>query len=551
MRRNVFNISFRLSSLLGSLTIVMILTVILGVAGYLCSTFLTIFGVRAMLEILNTSAKNGLDVLFSLIIACAVLRGFLRYAEQLGGHYLAFKILAILRDRLFKALRRLSPAKLENKDKGSLIALITSDIELLEVFYAHTIAPVAIAVITSAIMSVFIGAVHPLLGVISVLGYIVVGVAIPVINSKKGRNTGALYRENYGEMNSYFLESLRGMKESIQYEQEENRLKVIENMTNALDESQKRLKEHEGYAKSVTDMAVYIFSLAVLFAGIYMMKDGIVNFEGVVISAVAMFSSFGPVIALSSLSNSLVQTFASADRMFDILDEEPETPEITKGINVEYGGADYQDVVFSYGDKKILDGINLSIDNNKILGIKGRSGSGKSTMLKLLMRFWDRDSGSIKISDTDIKNINTENLRDMESYMTQDTFLFNDTIEENIKIGKLNASRGEVEAAAKQASVHDFIMTLPQDYLTKVGELGDRLSEGEKQRIGLARAFIHDSPLLILDEPTSNLDSLNEAIILKTLKENSDGKTVMLVSHRNAPMKIADEVFNLNTVNGA
>lgn len=546
MRRGGINIIKRLIVLIDSLIPVMICTILAGVAGYLCAIAIPVLGGMGILKVLGLGADNAsLKTIFTAIAACALLRGLLHYGEQLSGHYIAFKVLAILRDKVFKALRNLAPAKMEVKEQGNLVSLITSDIELLEVFYAHTIAPVAIALMVSAIMIMFIGSYNIIFGLIAAVAYFTVGAIIPVVNSRTGRERGDEYRKIFGKASSFCLESLRGMKESIQYNCGYKHLDSIESMTEELNEQQKKLKNHEGSAKALTDGSIYLFSMAILFLGIYMMEHNIIEFDRVLVPTMAMFSSFGPVIALSSLSNNLVQTFASADRVLDILDEVSQTPEVKDGKDVEFSGAEFDDVSFAYDNEKILENINIDINENSITGISGKSGSGKSTLLKLLMRFWDTKKGSIKLSDEDIKHINTKNLRAMESYMTQETFLFNGTIEENIKLGNLKANMDDVIDAAKEAAVHEFIMTLPKGYKTKVGELGDRLSGGEKQRIGLARAFIHDSRLMILDEPTSNLDSLNEAIILKSLVENPGSKTVILVSHRKSTLKIADEIYEL------
>ncbi len=546
MRRGGINIIKRLIVLIDSLIPVMICTILSGVAGYLCAIAIPVLGGAGILKVLGLGAGNtSLKTIFTAIAACALLRGLLHYGEQLSGHYIAFKVLAILRDKVFKALRNLAPAKMEVKEQGNLVSLITSDIELLEVFYAHTIAPVAIALMVSAIMIIFIGSYNIIFGLIAAFAYFTVGVIIPVVNSRTGREKGNEYRKIFGKASSFCLESLRGMKESIQYNYGYKHLDSIESMTEELNEQQKKLKNHEGSAKALTDGSIYLFSMAILFLGIYMMEHNIIEFGGVLIPTMAMFSSFGPVIALSGLSNSLVQTFASADRVLDILDESPMTPEVRDGKDVEFYNTEFDDVSFAYDNENILENINICINENAIVGISGKSGSGKSTLLKLLMRFWDTGKGSIQISNENIKNINTKCLRAMESYMTQETFLFNDTVEGNIKIGNLKASMDDVIDAAKKASVHEFIMTLPKGYKTNVGELGDRLSGGEKQRLGLARAFLHNASVMILDEPTSNLDSLNEAVILKSLRENSCNSTVVLVSHRSSALKIADELYEL------
>ena len=545
MNRSGIKVMGKLIGLVKPLLHIMILAIFMGVLGFLCSIFITILGGFGLVNILGINTSLSLKTIFLVVTIFAVLRGILRYLEQASNHYIAFKILALIRNKVFTSLRKLAPAKLEGKDKGNLISIITSDIELLEVFYAHTISPIIIAFLTSLIMVIFIGKYNIVLGVIALLGYITVGVIIPIVSYKKGEDVGKDYRNNFGEMNSFFLDSLRGIRESIQYNATKKRLEDINNLTEKLDEKQKKLKDYEGSIKAVTDGTILTFSLLMLFVSIYLNSKNIINFEGVLISTISMMSSFGPVTALSNLANNLFHTLASGNRVLDILEEEPVVYEITNKKDISFESLKCENVNFSYDKEEILKEISLNIPKNKIVGIQGKSGSGKSTLLKLLMRFWDVNGGEIKISNENIKNINTSSLRDMESYVTQSTYLFNDTIKNNIKIAKENATMEEIIEASKKASLHEFIEKLPKGYETNVGELGDSLSGGEKQRIGIARAFLHNGPLILLDEPTSNLDSLNEGIILKSLKEECKDKTVVLVSHRKSTMNITDILYKM------
>ena len=544
MRRNPISIMMRLIGLVKPLIHIMLLTILMGVAGYLCAIFITILGSYGILSILDIQ-KIDLKLLFMVILILGLLRGVLHYIEQASGHYIAFKLLAIIRDKVFKALRKLAPAKLEGRDKGNLIAVITGDIELLEVFYALTIAPIAIAVITSFIMVVFIGQFHLLLGLIAAVAYLCVGLLIPVAASRLGADKGRSYRRLFGGLNTYFLDSLRGLKECIQYHCGPSRLKEITRQSDALDSQQKALKNQEGLSAAVTNTVILFFDLAMLFSSIVLMHQGIVGFEGILIPTVALFSSFGPTAALSSLSNNLLQTFAAGERVLDILDESPVVREVEKGMDITFDGASCQVLSFSYDDEIILDNITMELPVSKVIGIHGKSGSGKSTFLKLLMRFWDRQSGILKLSGHDIRSVNTRSLRENESYVTQSTYLFNDTIGANIRIARLNASDEEVAEAAKKAAIHDFITQLPKGYDSPVGELGESLSGGERQRIGLARAFLHQAPFILLDEPTSNLDSLNEGIILKSIREHTANHTVVLVSHRRSTMGITDLDYSI------
>ena len=535
----------RLIGLVKPLAVYMIIAIIMGLIGNLCATFITIFGGYAILSATGGNSPLPLVALFICVVAFAVVRGGLRYAEQACNHFIAFKLLALIRDKVFKALRTLCPAKLEGRDKGDLISVITSDIELLEVFYAHTISPAAIWFLFTVIMSIFIGSYNIILGFIALAAYIIVGIIVPVVISKLSGDSGIKFRTKSGELSSFVLESLRGLSETIQYGAGKNRLEKMNKMTDDLSGEEAEMKRMTGRNMAVTNSIILIFDLAMLFCGVALYNNGALGFDGVLITTIALFSSFGPSVALANLGSTLQNTFAAGNRVLDILDEKPSVAEITGCDDAAFGDVSVSDVSFSYGGETILQNVSLTVPENKVIGIVGKSGSGKSTLLKLLMRFWNVNNGDISVKGRSINNINTSQLRDMESYVTQETHLFHDSIKSNLKIAKLDATDEEIITACKKASVHDFIMTLPQGYDTPVGELGDTLSGGERQRIGVARAFLHDAPLMLLDEPTSNLDSLNEAVILRSLGEQSRGKTVVLVSHRQSTMRIADTVYSV------
>lgn len=544
-KRSGFNVMMRLIGLVKPLAVYMIIAIIMGLIGNLCATFITIFGGYAIVSAVGGTAPLPLVALFICVVAFAVLRGGLRYAEQSCNHFIAFKLLALIRDKVFKALRTLCPAKLEGRDKGDLISVITSDIELLEVFYAHTVSPAAIWLLFTVIMSVFIGSYNYVSGLIALSAYIIVGIVVPVVISKLSGDSGIKFRTKSGELSSFVLESLRGLSETIQYGAGKNRLEKMNSMTDNLSCEEARMKRMTGRNMAVTNSIILIFDLAMLFCGVALYNSGTIGFDGVLITTIALFSSFGPSVALANLGSTLQNTFAAGNRVLDILDEKPSVAEITGCEHTEFGNVSVSNVSFSYGGETILQNISLTVPANKVVGIVGKSGSGKSTLLKLMMRFWNVIKGDISVNSRSVNNINTAELRDMESYVTQETHLFHDSIKSNLKIAKLDATDEEIITACKKASVHDFIMTLPQGYDTPVGELGDTLSGGERQRIGLARAFLHDAPLMLLDEPTSNLDSLNEAVILRSLGEKSKDKTVVLVSHRESTMRIADTVYSV------
>ena len=540
MQRSGFNIMTRLVGLVKPLTGYMILAVAMGVIGHLCASFITVFGGYAILNSLHPEWSLDIRVLFTSVLIFALVRGFLRYAEQVCNHFIAFKLLALIRDKVFGALRRLCPAKLEGKEKGNLIAIITSDIELLEVFYAHTISPVCIAFLFSTLMIIFISSYHVALGMLAMLAYAVVGIMIPLLTSRLSGDDGTRFRTKSGMLSSFVLDSLRGLSEIIQYGQGEKRLEEMNHQTEQLSGEEKRMKRMAGQNTAVTNTVILFFDLAMLF-----LSAKLVGFDGCLIVTLALMSSFGPVVALASLGATLQNTFAAGNRVLDILDESPVVEEITGKEEMVFHGAAAENLTFAYGEETILDHFSVTIPENKIIGINGRSGSGKSTLLKLFMRFWQVQHGAVEISGKNINEINTSNLRDMESFVTQETHLFHDSIKNNLRIAKLNATEDEMIAACKKASIHEFIMSLDHGYDTQVGELGDTLSGGERQRLGLARAFLHDAPLMLLDEPTSNLDSLNEAVILKSLYEACSDKTVVLVSHRKSTMGIADLVHSV------
>ena len=545
--RGGFEVMRRLIGLVRPLSGFMILAILMGLAGNLCASFITILGGYAILDVLGISAGLSLGVIFTLAVLFALVRAGLRYAEQSCNHFIAFKLLALIRDKVFKALRKLCPAKLEGRDKGDLISVITSDIELLEVFYAHTISPAAIALLFTVVMCLFIGSFHPLLGLLALAAYLVVGLMMPLIVSKLSGDNGLKYRTGAGELSAFVLDSLRGLSETLQYDQGTRRLEEMNAHSDALSADEEKMKRIAGRNSAVTNIIILIFDLLMLFSSVALYRAGEVGFTGVLIPTIAMMSSFGPCVALAALGSTLQNTFAAGNRVLDILDETPVTADIEGKPAIRFDGADAKNVSFAYSSigEQILSDLSVEIPKGKVVGITGRSGSGKSTLLKLFMRFWEVTSGEVDISGRSVDEINTADLRSIEGFVTQETHLFHDSIRNNLKIAKLDATDEEIEAACKKASVHDFIMTLPQGYDTPVGELGDTLSGGERQRIGLARAFLHDAPFMLLDEPTSNLDSLNEAVILRSLCEENSGRTIMLVSHRKSTMKICDKVYSV------
>lgn len=546
-RRSGFYIMKRLIVELDSLAPIMVITITMGVLGYLAAIAIAVFGAVAIGTTLGDIAFISFKDAIIVMLVCAVLRGLLRYAEQLSGHYIAFKILAILRDKVFTKLRKLAPAKLESKEKGKLISLITSDIELLEVFYAHTIAPIAIAILTNLIITIVLYLINPMFGILGAVFFLIVGFVIPYVSSMIAKEAGVEYRKDFAESNSYLLDSLRGLKETLLFNNGKKTLDRINGNSIKLNKSMHKIKAHEGIIRALSDLTVMIAILTFVAVGFGAYISGSISFSEMIIGIVIIASSFGPVVALSNLSNNLLHTFACAERLFDLLDEKPYVEEVSGEETIENNSIEYSNVTFAYPGRKeeVLSNVSLEINKGDKVALIGKSGIGKSTFVKLLMRFWDVNEGSIKIDNKNIKDIPTKSLRESQTLVSQETYLFDDTIMENIKIGNRNATDEEVVAAAKKASIHSFIETLPQGYNTKVGELGGLLSSGEKQRIGLARAFVNEGDVLILDEPTSNLDTLNEAEILKSIKENCMEKTIVLISHRKSTTAVCDKVLKI------
>ncbi len=546
MKQNKIAVLLRMLKLVKPLRWFMALAVVLGTLGFLAAQMIPVFGIWGILAVLGEGAPFTLKTIMILLPVLAVVRSVCRFSEQRTNHYIAFTLLAIVRDRVFQALRRLCPAKLEGRDSGDLVSLITSDVELMEVFYAHTISPICIALVTETIMVLFISHYHPLQGLLALCAYLCIGILLPAWISKRSGTLGDDLRRKSGDLASHMLESIRGIDTTLQYHDGEHRLKEISERTLQLSKDQGELNRLSGTNAALANTLILIFNLLMLVLSVHLYRNGSVTFEGFLIPLAALMSSYGPVSALAALGTTLQNTTAAGSRVLALVDEEPETEEISGYPEVIWNGASAEHVTFSYGSETVLRDVSLEIPVHGITGISGKSGSGKSTLLKLLMRFWKTRAGNIKISDTEIEKINTGNLRNMEGYMTQETVLFKDTIANNVRIGKLDASQEEVEDACRRASLHEFIASLPQGYETVIGEGTVTLSGGEKQRLGLARAFLHDTGLILLDEPTSNLDSLNEAIVLKALYQEKEKKSIVIVSHRQSTMRIADTVYSMD-----
>ena len=546
-RRSGLKIMASLILLLGSLSYIMLLAVINGSLGSICAMGVTFFGAIGIAKVLGEPIAMSYNLIITLTIICGICRGLLRYIEQYSNHYIAFRLLAVLRDNIFKGLRILSPAKLDSKQKGSIIAMITSDIETLEVFYAHTISPICIAIINSLFVIALVGNVSSwYLALIALIGYISIGIILPIVTSSKLKESGVNYRNEFSNFNAYFLDSIKGIREIVLNNAGKQREKEVDKRSDKLLEQTKKMKHDISLSTSITELMVSCFIILTLSIGIILTIKHELSIGKMIIGVVAIFSSFGPVIAVSALPNNLTQTFASGERILSLLEEKPAVKPVVNGKTINFNELKVSDLSFSYGQQEeVLEDICMYAKKGEIVGISGPSGCGKSTLLKLLLRFYHRDKGEILYNDIDIEEIDSINLSKNVTMVSQLTYLFDDTILENLKIAKEDATQEEVESACKLASIHDFILSLADGYNSKVGLLGDNLSSGEKQRIGLARAFLSGAQLILLDEPTSNVDSINEGIILKALKEQKNKKSIILVSHRESTMAIADRIYKI------
>jgi ABC-type multidrug transport system fused ATPase/permease subunit len=546
MRGDSRRVVWRLLGLTRPMAGVMLLAIACGVLGFCCATFLPVVATRFALDALAGSLPP-MGVVAGALVGLAIARGALHYAEQTCNHYIAFKLLAHVRDLVFGNLRELAPAKLAGHDRGSLVSTITSDVELLEVFFAHTISPVSIAVVMAVVMTAFLAGISPKVALVALVGYLCVGVGMPLLGAHLSADAGRVTRAQAGRLSGIVLDSLRGLSQVLQFGAGDARMGLIDDESRRLSDAQGRLSSASSTVAAASGALIMLFSLAVMFLGGSLVVSGEMTVDGMAIATVAVMGSFGPFVALANLGTTLQGTIASGARILAILDEEPAVAEVTDGEDIKFSGASAHGVGFSYGGEEVLDNVSLEVPQGKVVGIEGRSGSGKSTLCRLFMRFWDVDRGSIALSGTRVDVINTRSLRASEGLVEQDTFLFHGSIRDNLLVARPDATQEQIEAACRAASVHDFIVGLPKGYDTMVGELGDTLSGGERQRLGLARAFLHDAPFLILDEPTSNLDSLNEGVVLRSIARLHGSRTVLLVSHRPSTMAVADQTYSMDS----
>ena len=553
-RRNGFTIMAKLIVLVGSLAYIMLLAVVNGLLGYLAALGTTLFGAMGVAQIIDSStfgSQVGVWLFVGLAVGSGVLRGILRYFEQYSNHNIAFKLLALLRDKIFNKLRKLAPAKIDNKNKGNLVAMITSDVEILEVFYAHTVSPVFIAITVSLTIFLFVGLfINWYLAAVAICAYVVIGIVFPPIASKAMASSGVNYKKKFASFSSYFLDSIRGAKEIVVHNAVEDRKKNVDEQSEGLLSSLKIMKRATARITGSTELLVTIFLIITTVVGIVLAKNGTITAGKMIIGIVAIFGSFGPVIAIAALPSSLTLTFAAGDRLLNLLAEKPIIEDVTNKQDIEYKDVKVENVTFGYEENvEVLKDISMHAGKGEIVGIVGASGCGKSTLLKLLLRFYPFNKGDISYNDISINDINTQSLLSNVTMISQTTYLFDESIKENLRIAKADATEEEMKEACKVASIDDFISDLPQGYDTQVASAGNNLSAGEKQRVGLARAFLRGSELILLDEPTSNLDSINEGIILKSLLSMKGKRSIILVSHRKSTMAIADRIYKIENGN--
>ena len=544
MKRNTFYVIYRLIALVGRFIWVILLASFSGVLGYLLAINVTLFAGLAILKYFGVAINISYQVLFSIIIISGILRGIVRYFEQYGNHYMAFKLLQIVRVKIFKALRKQSVVKLEEKNKGDLVSLLQGDIETLEVFYAHTITPFLIAFITSLIMVIVISLLSSIyLGLIALGAYLIIGLLIPFIFYKFNKNSGRSYRKKLSQFEEFYLDSIYGGYEIISQNKNDVFINDVENKTKELIKLNKDLDNKNTIFTNIMNLLIVLLNLIIIFVGYILYQRGIIDSYYIIIAYVILTSSFGPVLALANLPNNLSQTFASANRVLDIIDENPVIKDGNKEL--DYSSLTIKDSYFNYGNKAILKGVNLEIKQKEIIGIYGPSGIGKSTILKLIMHFYELDKGSILLNDEDIKEYSLNSLYKNINLFSQTTYLFQDTIKNNLLIAKKDATMEELVEACKNASIYDYIMSLKDGFDTKISDLKNNISEGEKQRLGLARVFLRNPKLLLLDEATSNIDAINEGIILKSLKKYKEKMAIIIISHRKSTLNICDNIYEL------
>ncbi len=544
-KNNFFSLLKGMLSLIKGKRYLIVLAVLVGTLGFLSAMGITFFAGLTILKLLGIDISLSFYWLIALILICGFLRGFLRYAEQYLNHYMAFTLLALVRNNLFSSLRKQGNKVLDDKNKGELLSILQSDTESLEVFYAHTITPFFIAILTEAIVLVLLGVlIHYSFSLLALVMYLLIGVLTPILFYLSNRKLGVQYRKALADSENNYLNACYGIKEILFFQKENEQAKILNDSTKSINSINKKLNDKTIIFSSITNVLILLGDLLIILLGGYLFKNGIISSYYIILGYMILATSFGPVVALSNLPANLTMSFASAKRILPLMYEEPKIKEGEDDF--EFNSLDVKDVSFSYDDKKeVLKHISFSLNKGEIVGIEGKSGCGKSTLFKLLLHFEEVNNGTVEYNGKDISNYSRESLSKNVVLFSQSTYLFKNTIRYNLKIAKQDASDEELFEALKKAGLEEKIRTLKDGLDTQINDLADNLSSGEKQRLGLARVFLADCPLILLDEATSNVDAYNEAYILSQLKKEKGNKAILLISHRSSSLSICDKVYHL------
>lgn len=544
MKRSFNKLIYSLLKIIGPFIKVIILAVFTGTLGFILSMNITIFASLVIVKYLGITINISYQVLFTIIIVSGIVRGILRYFEQYSNHYIAFRILQILRNKIFSKISSLGIKQFEQKNKGDFISMFETDVEALEVFYAHTISPVLIAICTSLIVTIFIGIYSNfIVSIYYLIAYLIIGLLVPIVYYKCNKNIGIKQRKELVDFNSYYLDSVYGAYEIKALNKEEERKSQINLKSKKLNELSDEAENVNINFRNITNTLIVILNLLSIVLSVVLAKFNILNSLDSIVIFITMTSSFGSVLALANLGQNFSNVFSSANRVIDLLETESDLKVEGDIKEFEFDNLEFKDVSFKYDNKLVLDNFNFKVNKNDFIGIYGQSGIGKTTILKLIMHYYDTDSGYLYINGNDINKYDLNSLYENISMFSQNTYLFKDTVLNNLLIAKKDATIEEVNKALKKASIYDLVYSLKDGLNTKINDIKDNLSQGEIQRIGIARIFLRKPKLLLLDEITANIDILNESIILKSLKEYQEDMTIILISHKKSTLSVCDKLY--------
>ncbi len=544
-KKSFFSLLKGMLSLVKGKRYLIFFAVIIGTLGFLSAMGITFFGGLAILNLIGIETIISFPWLIALIIICGFCRGFLRYAEQYLNHYMAFILLALVRNNIFSSLRKQGSKVLDDRNKGELLSILQSDTESLEVFYAHTITPFFIAILTELVVLILLGVlIHYSFSLLALGMYLLIGLLTPILFYLSNRKLGVEYRKKLAENENISLNACYGIKETLFFQKEKEQEQQLESSTRELNKINKKLNDKALFSQSVVNFLIILGDLLIILLGAYLFKNGIISSYYVILGYMCLATSFGPVVALANLPANLTMSFASAKRILPLIDEKPKIKDGNKDFS--FSSLTVKNVSFSYVDsKEILKNVSFSIRKGEIIGIEGKSGGGKSTLFKLLMHFEEANSGEVLYNDKDVSSYSREALAKNITLFSQSTYLFKNTIRYNLCIAKDNATDEELYESLKKAGLDEKIKSLKDGLDTQINDLADNLSSGEKQRLGLARVFLADTPLILLDEATSNVDAYNEAYILSQLKKEKANKAILLISHRSSSLAICDKIYHL------